>query len=134
MFPLKNLNSKRRLLEFAIVAVVFTCVGMLIASNFNWSRSSHANTPQVRTSYAAPQSSLLSGDESPFAVVAEKIKPAVVNVSAKKVIKGQYHQLPFEFYFEDPFQDFFEFFRRSPREEGEKEREWRSDSRGSGRN
>ena len=124
-------NSKSRLLELAFVAVLFTGVGILIASNFNWSQSSHATSPQA-SSPVPPQSYLISGDESPFVTVAERLKPAVVNVRAEKVIKGKYRQFPFDFYFEDPFEDFFDFFRRSPRENKEREREFRSESRGSG--
>ena len=125
-------NSRKRILEIVFVAVIFTGVGMLIASNSDWSQSSHANTPQIGSSHTPIQPHQLSGEESPFIAVAEKVKPAVVNVSAEKVVKGRYQQFPFEFYFDDPFEDFFDFFRRSPRENREKEREYRSDSRGSG--
>ncbi len=55
--------------------------------------------------------------ESPFTVIAEKVSPAVVNISAERVIK---RDLPgYEWQFEGPFEDFFrDFFRNFPRREG----------------
>ncbi|MFQ6091222.1 MAG: DegQ family serine endoprotease [bacterium] len=128
----KSSNSTRRFLEIALLGLFFTGLGILIAASFNWSPSSHANAPQRSASQTSVQSHLLSNGESPFVAVAEKVKPAVVNIRARKVVKGKYHRYPFEFYFEDPFEDFFKFFRRSPKGDEQKEREWRSESRGSG--
>lgn len=134
----KKPNVQGRLLEFFFMGLFFTGLGILIASGFNWSPSSHAqapdmNAPQTSPSAVPSQSHLLSGEESPFVAVAEKVKPAVVNVRSEIVVKGRARGLPFEFYFEDPFEDFFrDFFRRSPREDDGREYERRSEGRGSG--
>lgn len=49
--------------------------------------------------------------ESPFVAVAERVMPAVVNISAEKVVEVK---SPFEFRFRGPFEEFFKEF-RSPK-------------------
>lgn len=133
MFVWENAASVKRPLGLASLALVCVGCGILLASSFHWSPSLHANGPQRNTAQTTLESSLLRNDESPFVAVAEKVKPAVVNIRSEILVKGRSREYPFEFYFEDPFEDFFrEFFRRSPRGDDEKKREWRSEGRGSG--
>jgi len=96
-----NLRSKDILL-YGFFAFLFILVGILIASNLNFSPSSRAvETTPPQTASKLVQ---LFEKESPFTIVAEKVSPAVVNISAEKVKEGRYHDfLPF---FDD------EFFRR----------------------
>ncbi|MDP2960853.1 MAG: Do family serine endopeptidase [candidate division Zixibacteria bacterium] len=95
-----NLRSKDILL-YGLFAFLFILVGILIASNLNFSPSSKA----VESAQPENASKLvqLFEKESPFTVVAEKVSPAVVNISAEKVLEQQYHDI-------FPFDD--EFFRR----------------------
>lgn len=120
-------------LKITIVAVVFTGLGILLASSFNWSSSSHADNEPGQIQKTIPRPHILSGNESPFVAVADKVMPAVVNVRAEIVVKRRIRGLPFEFYFEDPFEDFFrDFFRRPPKEDEGQEYEQRTEGRGSG--
>ncbi|MDH4223330.1 MAG: Do family serine endopeptidase [candidate division Zixibacteria bacterium] len=95
-----NLRSKDFLL-YALFAFLFILVGILIASNLNFSNASSAvekpNTPR-----AAKEAGIFT-KESPFVEVAEIVSPAVVNISAEKVSERKYQ----DFF---PFDD--EFFRR----------------------
>jgi serine protease Do len=96
--PKFNLRSKDVLL-YGLFALLFILVGVLIASNLDFSKHSKA----VETNQAEPPSKLaqLFEKESPFVAVAEAVSPAVVNISAEKVMEGRYHNfLPFE---NDPF-------------------------------
>ncbi len=50
--------------------------------------------------------------ESPFVAVAERVMPAVVNISAERVVKVESPFAPFEFHFRGPFEDFFKEFEK----------------------
>ncbi|MCJ7458624.1 MAG: DegQ family serine endoprotease [candidate division Zixibacteria bacterium] len=105
--PKFNLRSKDVLL-YGLFALLFILVGVLIASNLDFSKHSKA----VETNQAEPPSKLaqLFEKESPFVAVAEAVSPAVVNISAEKVVESRYHDLfPFE---NDPF--FRRFFGEIP--------------------
>jgi len=96
--PKFNLRSKDVLL-YGLFALLFILVGVLIASNLDFSKHSKA----VETNQAEPPSKLaqLFEKESPFVAVAEAVSPAVVNISAEKVVESKYHDFfPFE---NDPF-------------------------------
>ena len=67
-----------------------------------------------------------------FANVAQVVKPAVVNISAVHILKME---VPYyQFYFGDPFEDFFDEFFGKPRERGPepKKREFRRRLEGTG--
>lgn len=105
--PKFNLRSKDVLL-YGLFALLFILVGVLIASNLDFSSHSKA----VETNQAEPPSKLaqLFEKESPFVAVAEAVSPAVVNISAEKVVESRYHDFfPFE---NDPF--FRRFFGETP--------------------
>ncbi len=105
--PKFNLRSKDVLL-YGLFALLFILVGVLIASNLDFSKHSKA----VETNQAEPPSKLaqLFEKESPFVAVAEEVSPAVVNISAEKVVESRYNAfLPFE---NDPF--FRRFFGENP--------------------
>ena len=83
MFLRKNSGVRRRFLELVFMGLFFTGLGILIASGFNWSPTIHAHAPHANTSPedvqqtdvspVSTQPYLLSGQESPFVAVAEKI-------------------------------------------------------------
>jgi len=50
------------------------------------------------------------GLQESFVRVAERLKPAVVNISAVQTIKYEVPQQRYEFFFGDPFEDFFREF------------------------
>ena len=120
----KSISSKaKRLLIYIPFAILFIWIGILIASNFNWFSQSKA-VHEAQGSFEEPldhpgglsvsEQKLLVGQESPFVAVAEMVSPAVVNISAEKIVE----QRGFHDYF--PFEDFFRRFfgevpeRRSP--------------------
>ncbi len=105
--PKFNLRSKDVLL-YGLFALLFILVGVLIASNLDFSKHSKA----VETNQAEPPSKLaqLFEKESPFVAVAEAVSPAVVNISAEKVVVSKYHD-----FFPFPNDEFFRrFFGETP--------------------
>jgi len=120
------LGQTRKLLVYIPLALLFIWIGTLIATNFNWSSQSGA-VHEVQSaseqplehprglSFSGQKPSL--GQESPFVDVAEKASPAVVNISAEKIIERRGYP---DYY---PFEDFFRRFfgevpeRKSPQTE-----------------
>lgn len=105
--PKFNLRSKDVLL-YGLFALLFILVGVLIASNLDFSKHSKA----VETNQAEPTSKLaqLFEKESPFVAVAEAVSPAVVNISAEKVVESRYHD-----FFPFPNDEFFRrYFGETP--------------------
>lgn len=112
--------------------VVFTILlaglGILLAFGCDWPPSSQADSrANAASEEATPtadeflptKEAFLSGSESPFVRVAEKVSPAVVNIRAEKVVKGgRFHDF-------SPFDDFFRRFfgevpeRRPPTHRGQ---------------
>jgi serine protease Do len=104
----KSTLKSRDILLFGIFAFLFILVGILIASNLNF--SSHTKAVESPPTQSASKLAQLFEKESPFVAVAEAVSPAVVNISAEKVVESRYHDLfPFE---NDPF--FRRFFGEVP--------------------
>ncbi|MCK4427536.1 MAG: DegQ family serine endoprotease [candidate division Zixibacteria bacterium] len=108
------LGKAKRLLIYIPFAILFIWIGILIASNFNWSSHSEA-VHEVQSSFKDPlvehpsglrvsEQKLLADQENPFVAVAEKVSPAVINISAEKTVERR----GFHDYF--PFEDFFRRF------------------------
>ena len=77
-------HRRPHLYKLIIVAVCFTCVGLLIASRFDFSGSSVAQSPtNIGQTGAYPVVERNGEYESPFVAVVEKVQSAVVNVSAR---------------------------------------------------
>ena len=120
-----SLRSKD-ILIYGLFAFLFILVGILIASNLNFSSPSKAveNTPPENASKLVQ----LFEKESPFSLVAEKVSPAVVNISAEKVLEQKYQ----DFF---PFPDdelFRRFFGDIPQPKSPSPRKYKDYSLGSG--
>jgi serine protease Do len=114
-------DRAKRFLIYIPFAILFIWIGILIASNFDWSSqpkavhetqnfSEQPLDPPIGLSVS--KENLLPGQESPFVAVAEKVSPAVVNISAEKIVETR----GFSDYF--PFDDFFRrFFGETPERE-----------------
>lgn len=109
------LDKGKKLFFYIPFALLFIWIGILIASNFNWSLQSRA-VRQTQGSFPAPpdissgstvpnptsggisNQELLVDRENPFVAVAEKVSPAVVNISAEKMVeqRGLQDYVPFE--------------------------------------
>ena len=96
---------------FALFALLFVSVGIFLATTFNWSSASgggaQAVTPSGESSkiqFAGSKDDLLFEVENPFVRVAEKVSPAVVNISAEKKVKGSF---TYEFDMEEILRRFF---------------------------
>ena len=106
-----NEGKKNRMKRwwFPLILIVVLFIGFLSISEDFISNTK----PQVSEEAVNLQNS--------FANVAEHVKPAVVNVSTLQILRIE--QPFYEFYFGDPFEDFFdEFFQRSPRDKRAKPR------------
>ena len=109
------LDKGKKLFFYIPFALLFIWIGILIASNFNWSSQSKAIRQAqgfIQDSLDDPGESPVSNPasggiskqelpvdiENPFVAVAEKVSPAVVNISAEKILerKGPNEYLPFE--------------------------------------
>jgi serine protease Do len=96
-----------------VFVILLAGLGILLVTGCDWPPSSQAD-PQANAAskIAEPETdeflptkeAFLSGPESPFVRVAERVSPAVVNIRAEKVVKGtRYHDFA-------PFDDFFRRF------------------------
>jgi serine protease Do len=107
------LGQTKKLLVYIPLALLFIWIGTLIATNLDWFSQSRAlheaqsapEQPLDRSSGLSLSRQTLSlGQESPFVDVAERVSPAVVNISAERIIEqGGYP----DYY---PFEDFFRRF------------------------
>ena len=126
-----NLSS-RDILLYGLFAFLFILVGILIASNLNFSPATNAiesTRPQAALKQAQPYGSKfgLFEKESPFTAVAEGVSPAVVNISAEKVLEQKYS---YAFPFDDEF--FRRFFGETPQPKSQTPRKYKDYSLGSG--
>ena len=69
---------------FGIICVI---IGIILAANLDLSTPSTAQVNKSQKEAYSP-----SNSKSPFIYVAEKVSPAVVNISAKSIEEGRYHQ------------------------------------------
>ena len=90
----------KNLLVLSTLALFFIAVGIFVASNLNLPGETEAEIGEGQSPF---RDSFLYGQHSPFATIAERVKPAVVNISAESVRESPYHQF-------FPYDD--EFFRR----------------------
>ncbi len=94
----------------ALVAGVSAIMGILFASKMNWTDASVAEEDLTAavSSTAAPV--LTEAGESPFVAVAEKLRPAVVSITATR---EENVTIPFDFFDFGPFGDLFPNQRRN---------------------
>ncbi len=99
-----TVKTLKRVTAVGILAVTFTLLGILLASKWEWTATSKAGDQHDEALKKALESSgiITAEGESPFVAVASKVKPAVVNITAKK--EGRSSTEFFDF---GPFQDFF---------------------------
>ncbi|MBU1650869.1 trypsin-like peptidase domain-containing protein, partial [bacterium] len=99
----ENNTTLKKFSALVVLAVTFTLLGILFASRMEWTPQSSAE-PDSGISEALQSSGLINEQgESPFVAVAQKVKPSVVNIVAKKQSKGKSRE-SFDF---GPFRDFF---------------------------
>jgi len=89
---MKNWGSFKGLVAIIAVAGIAVVMGMVIGSSITHNDLSAEEKPikNFDGSLAYPYLNTGSG-HSPFVEVAEKVKPAVVNISAKSMVKDNYH-------------------------------------------
>lgn len=112
--------TKRRfsLISLSIVAISFFIVGTIITSSFDFSSSCHAIFGGKKNEKAKTEQISQAIDTNTFVRIAAKEKPAVVNISTTKTVKGsrfsRFHEFGDSFGNKSPFEDFFgdDFFRR----------------------
>lgn len=93
------LEGNGRFFSFGMIAVIFTVLGIILASNLDFTNKSIATDPQ--SSYPIVQSS--SGEyTSPFISVVEKVSDAVVNIVAEVETPRSYNEDFFYRFFEIP--------------------------------
>jgi serine protease Do len=103
------------------VAVISFFVGLIIAANLDFTSVTPAVESSRRDTEALPPLAaiLTEEGESPFVAVAQRVMPAVVNISAEHIVRSSGQESPFNFQFRGPFQDLFrDFFRNNPPFEG----------------
>jgi serine protease Do len=98
--------KRKNLLFYMVFALIFIFAGVIIATNLNLPILSKAEESSL---LPLSKSKLGTNAESPFVAVAEKVSPAVVNISAEKVVVERYSD---SFPFGDEF--FRRFFGESP--------------------
>jgi serine protease Do len=115
-------------MKFAQPAVILALSASLLFSSFSWAQPNPtppppAPTPIVETPAPAPQVAVAPGAPSQgFADLAEKLLPAVVNISTTQIVKDKgdardlpdFPQFPPGSPFEDFFKDFMEKHKQIP--------------------
>ncbi len=90
----------------ASIAVLFTFVGIIIASGLG-------KTPVGHTKPSAEegmlQETVVATSQSPFGLAIQRVGPAVVSITAQKVVRVRVPDFPFEF--KGPWENFFRPFR-----------------------
>ncbi|MCK4591003.1 MAG: hypothetical protein KAT86_04560, partial [Candidatus Latescibacteria bacterium] len=90
----------------ASIAVLFTFVGIIIASGLG-------KTPVGHTEPSAEegmlQETVVATSQSPFGLAIQRVGPAVVSITAQKVVRVRVPDFPFEF--KGPWENFFRPFR-----------------------
>jgi serine protease Do len=109
----ERLFEPRKPFPLVVFAILFAGLVIFLITGCDWPASSQAD-PQTATvseqaepatvEFPPSKHELLSGSESPFVKVAERVSPAVVNIRAEKVLKGGSSR---DF---SPFDDFFRRF------------------------
>jgi len=94
------MKSAKSPFVWGFFALLFVTVGIIIGSGLDFTPPSRAIEPQGPPSSKAE---LFHGEGSPFAAVAERVSPAVVNISAERVVEQRLDQL-------FPFDEFFRRF------------------------
>lgn len=101
------IKRKFKLSVLLVITLVLVGAGALLGKNMGWLSSSNGQPlnlePSVKPDIQIPPAILNLQDA--FANIAEKLKPAVVNISTTQVIRQEY--MPYEFFFGNPFEDFF---------------------------
>jgi serine protease Do len=100
---MRSLGHFKGLFAVIIVAGIAVLMGMVIGSNYTSNNliaqdNTTSATPQVVNTYLDPNTG-----HSPFVAVASEVKPAVVNISAKAMVKDQFHS----FFDDDIWRRFF---------------------------
>jgi len=121
---MKRIGQIKGLFVVMLVAGVAMLMGMVIGSNYSSNDlvaqdKPIAVTPPVSSYYMDPET-----HHSPFVYVAQKVKPAVVNISAKSMVEDKFHS----FLDDDIWRRFFGMPRQNPNEP----RMRRNESLGSG--
>jgi serine protease Do len=84
-----NFSGKLRgTIIFIGIAAIFTLMGLVIGSNFGADKLSAQDKSQI---VANQTTATPFGNHSPFVSVAQKVKPAVVNISAKTMVEDRFH-------------------------------------------
>jgi Do/DeqQ family serine protease len=95
----------KRLTGLTILALTFTVLGILFASRMQWTESSVAGDDEISPQALEASGILTPEGVSPFVAVAQKVMPAVVNITAKK--EDTRRQRSREFFDWGPFRDLF---------------------------
>ena len=114
-------RNKRKLWGLVFLTLVLVGTGAFLGKGAGWSASSQGRPlnlgPSVKPDIQVSPAVLNLQDT--FASIADKLKPAVVNISTTQVIRQEY--MPYEFFFGNPFEDFFsDPFGGNPRQEKNK--------------
>lgn len=115
-----RINKAKNWIFLAGFGLLCLLIGVVVATNLDLPTRTQATVNKVVST-----SAVSNNYKSPFVYVAEKVSPAVVNISAKSIEEGRYHD---SFPFDDEF--FRRFFGYVP-QPGER-RKWESQSLGSG--
>ena len=120
---MKSWGQLKGLMAIIIVAGLATLVGMVIGSSY----SSNDLIAQDKIAAGSPATNMMvnpTAGHSPFVIVAQEVKPAVVNISAKSMVEDKFHN----FLDDDLWRRFFGLPPNQPNEP----RMRRSESLGSG--
>lgn len=92
----------------AVAVIAAFIIGLFVSGTFNFGQRNTMSAENPQTTIETKYPIITNEGSSPFVKVADMIIPAVVNISAEKVIK--INNPSFQFPFDDFFKDFFKDF------------------------
>jgi serine protease Do len=99
-----EIKKRVKLWSLVFITLILVGVGAFFGKNTGWSASEPLKLgPTVKPDIQV--SPALLGLEDSFANISDKLKPTVVNISTTQIIRQEY--MPYEFFFGNPFEDFF---------------------------
>ncbi|MBI5555452.1 MAG: Do family serine endopeptidase [Elusimicrobia bacterium] len=108
-------RTSLKLSAMVFLAFFLVAVGAFFGRNIGFLRSSNGQQlnlgPAVKPDIQVPQAVMNLQDA--FANTADQLKPTVVNIATTQIIKQEYR--PNEFFFGNPFDNFFDDFFNEPR-------------------
>jgi serine protease Do len=108
------MGTRTRKYSFTAVGVIGLATGLLLSAGLDWTRGGRAAPEPAPAARSSTESGTvlegLRSTQKTFTEISRQITPAVVSISAEKVMKSPHEGLEQSPFFEGPFKEFFKRF------------------------